>query len=150
MKWPGKVKPGTEIATPVSTLDLMPTLTAMAGITLPKLAGSDGVSLVDLLQTGTALPRDTFYWHNPAPRPASTGDHLRFSAMGLIELSFDGGKTWAAAPRQPQERDVPEHFSSYWIPLPAGVDSVRVRGKADRYLEHWIAKDFSIWSRAGS
>jgi arylsulfatase A-like enzyme len=74
VKWPGKVKPGTEIATPVSTLDLMPTLTAMAGIAPPKLAGSDGVSLVDLLQTGTVPARDTFYWHNPAPRPASTGD----------------------------------------------------------------------------
>lgn len=87
IRWPGSVKPGTEIATPVSTLDLMPTLTAMAGIALPKLAGTDGQSLVPLLQSGTAPARDTFYWHNPAPRPASTGD-LFSSAIRVGDLKL--------------------------------------------------------------
>ncbi len=85
--WPGNVKPGTEIATPVSTLDIMPTLTAMAGVPLPKFAGTDGQNLVPLLQTGTAPSRDTFYWHNPAPRPASTGD-LFSSAIRVGDLKL--------------------------------------------------------------
>ncbi|MFN7564862.1 MAG: sulfatase/phosphatase domain-containing protein, partial [Prosthecobacter sp.] len=120
VKWPGKVKPGTEIATPVSTLDLMPTLTAMAGIATPKLAGSDGVSLVDLLQTGTAPARDTFYWHNPAPRPASTGDLfssairvgdwklLDFPGEKRIELynlATDPGESQNLATECPEDRD---------------------------------------------
>lgn len=120
VKWPGKVKPGTEIATPVSTLDLMPTLTAMAGIAAPKLAGSDGVSLVDLLQTGTVPARDTFYWHNPAPRPASTGDLfssairvgdwklLDFPGEKRIELynlASDPGESKNLATERPEDRD---------------------------------------------
>ncbi len=87
VRWPGSVKPGTEIATPVSTLDLMPTLTDMAGIALPKLAGTDGQNLVPLMQNGTALARDTFYWHNPAPRPASTGD-IFSSAIRVGDLKL--------------------------------------------------------------
>lgn len=94
VRWPGTVKPGTEIATPVSTLDLMPTLTAMAGIAAPPLAGTDGQNLVPLLQTGTAPARDTFYWHNPAPRPASTGDWFSSAIRvgDLKLLDFPGEK----------------------------------------------------------
>ena len=94
VRWPGTVKPGTEIATPVSTLDLMPTLTAMAAIAAPPLAGTDGQNLVPLLQTGTAPARDTFYWHNPAPRPASTGDWFSSAIRvgDLKLLDFPGEK----------------------------------------------------------
>lgn len=87
IRWPGTVKPGTEIATPVSTLDLMPTLTDMAGIALPDKAGTDGLSLVNLLQTGAAPARDTFYWHNPAPRPSSTADWFS-SAIRVGDLKL--------------------------------------------------------------
>jgi arylsulfatase A-like enzyme len=87
VRWPGQVKPGTEIATPVSTLDLMPTLCAMAGIAPPKLGGTDGQNLVPLLQSGTAPARDTFYWHNPATRPASTGDWFS-SAIRVGDLKL--------------------------------------------------------------
>jgi arylsulfatase A len=98
----------------------MPTLTAMAGIVRPKLAGSDGVSLVDLLQTGTAPARDTFYWHNPAPRPASTADLfssairvgdwklLDFPGEKRIELynlATDPGESQNLATECPEDRD---------------------------------------------
>ncbi|MCB1208916.1 MAG: sulfatase [Verrucomicrobiales bacterium] len=120
MRWPGMVKPGTEIATPVITLDLFPTLTAMVGIKPPANAGTDGLNLVPLLQAGTAPARDTFYWHNPAPRPTSTGDlfssAIRVGDLKLLDfpvekrvelydLATDPGESKNLADDRPQDRD---------------------------------------------
>lgn len=120
VRWPGNIKPGTEIATPVSTLDFMPTLTAMTGIAMPKLAGTDGQNLVPLMQNGTAPARDTFYWHNPAPRPASTGDlfssAIRVGDLKLLDfpgekrlelydLATDPGESKNLADERPEDRD---------------------------------------------
>lgn len=120
IRWPGTVKPGTDIATPVSTLDLLPTLTDMAGIARPDKAGTDGLSLVPLLQTGIAPDRDTFYWHNPAPRPSSTADWfssaIRVGDLKLLDfptekkielydLSSDPGETQNLAESRPEDRD---------------------------------------------
>lgn len=120
VRWPGSVKPGTEIATPISTLDLLPTLTDMAGIKLPAKAGADGLSLTGLLQTGTPPQRNTFYWHNPAPRPASTADWFSSAIrMGnwklldfptekrveLYDLATDPGESKNLADSHPAERD---------------------------------------------
>lgn len=120
VRWPGMVKPGTEIATPVSTLDLLPTLTGIAQIELPAQAGTDGLSLVSLLQNGTAPARDTFYWHNPAPRPASTGDWfssaIRLGDLKLLDfpgekrvelydLATDPGESKDLADSRPEDRD---------------------------------------------
>lgn len=120
IRWPGTVKPGTEIATPVTTLDLMPTLTDMAGITRPEKAGTDGLSLAPLLQTGTAPERDTFYWHNPSPRPSSTADWfssaIRIGDLKLLDfptekkielydLANDPGEFKNLADSRPEDRD---------------------------------------------
>lgn len=120
VRWPGSIKPGTEIATPVSTLDLMPTLTAITGVAMPKLAGTDGQNLVPLMQNGTAPARDTFYWHNPAPRPASTGDlfssAIRVGDLKLLDfpgekrlelydLATDPGEAKNLADERPADRD---------------------------------------------
>lgn len=120
IRWPGTVKPGTEIATPVSTLDLLPTLTDMAGITRPENAGTDGLSLAKLLQTGTAPERDTFFWHNPSPRPTSTGDWfssaIRVGDLKLLDfptekkvelydLANDPGESKNLAESRPEDRD---------------------------------------------
>lgn len=86
--------------------------------------------------------------------PAGPNASLRFSAIGTPELSFDGGKSWSAAVRQdglgqrnPDDHH-PEHFSSFWTPIPAGTMSVRVRFKDDDwYSGPYFAQDFAIWSR---
>ena len=120
IRWPGTVKPGTELATPVSTLDLLPTLTDMAGIAKPEKAGTDGLSLANLLQTGAAPERDTFYWHNPAPRPTSTGDWfssaIRVGDLKLVDfptekkielydLATDPGESNNLADTRTEDRD---------------------------------------------
>ena len=82
-------------------------------------------------------------------QPAPADAHLRFSAVGSIELSFDGGETWVPAERQAEEVHHEDHFSSYWTPIPKGTASVMVRGGPDDWFDRWFAKDFSIWSQAG-
>lgn len=75
IRWPGHTKSGSLIATPVWTLDLMPTLIEMAGLTAPKNVGADGLSLAGLIEVKPAPTRDTFYWHNPphVPPARATG-----------------------------------------------------------------------------
>lgn len=46
IRWPGRIQPGSDIDTMVSTLDLMPTLLKIAGGEIP--AEMDGVSMLDV------------------------------------------------------------------------------------------------------
>lgn len=80
------------------------------------------------------------------PAPAPPGAHLRFAGIGTnLELSFDGGASWQAAQRQAQRGEAPEHFASYWAPIPAGVQRVQLRG-ASWWGGDWHVRDLSIWS----
>lgn len=80
-----------------------------------------------------------------APAPANAS--LRFAGIGTkIEVSFDGGKTWRAAVLQAQKRQDEDHFKSYWMPIPAGVNSVQFRG-ANWWGGKWQVRDLSIWAQ---
>lgn len=82
--------------------------------------------------------------------PAPAGSHLRFSGAGQsIDVSFDGGRTWAAAQRPSQVARNGLLFSNYWTPIPAGTRQVTIRGTAG-WVGAWNAKDFAIWSRSTS
>jgi arylsulfatase A len=53
--WPAKIKPAQTIHTPVSSLDLLPTLCELGGAPLPSNRVLDGISLVSLL-SGDGIP----------------------------------------------------------------------------------------------
>jgi hypothetical protein len=75
--------------------------------------------------------------------------HLRFSAIGAIQVSYDGGVTWHLAQQQLQQVDNKGHFSSYWDPTPLNVDSANVmfKGGPDGwYTGPWWVRDPSIWT----
>lgn len=79
-------------------------------------------------------------------KPAPDGAYLRFSAIGSnLEVSFDQGKTWQLAIKQTQKKDVEDHFSSYWTPVPSGVTSVHFRGQRWSGGD-WHARNITIWS----
>jgi hypothetical protein len=78
------------------------------------------------------------------PSRAPQSAFLRFAAIGTIEVSFDG-KSWQPAKLQNQSRNQVEHFSNYWMPVPAGTTSVTIRGKDWRPGPWWV-RDISIWS----
>ena len=78
--------------------------------------------------------------------PAPTNAYLRFAGIGNnIELSFDGGMSWEAAQRQPQQENIEGHFSSYLSPMPVGGDAVLVRA-TDWWGGPWHIRDASIWA----
>ncbi len=85
------------------------------------------------------------------PAPAQSGSRLRFNAIGRVELSWNGGSTWAVAPVQPgnQERDE-LHVASYWVPAPAGATGFDIRLSVDGpYPSQMLhAKDFTVWAAA--
>jgi arylsulfatase A-like enzyme len=49
-RWPGRVKPGTTSEEPVCHVDLMATMAAVLGVTLPADAGVDGASLLPVFR----------------------------------------------------------------------------------------------------
>jgi len=79
---PDKTSPGSRIDIPVVGTDLFPSLAQLAGSISPESAQLDGKSWLPLLDKSTNFNDNSrkFVWHNPAPRPKSTGD-LRSSAL---------------------------------------------------------------------
>jgi arylsulfatase A-like enzyme len=64
VRWPGVVKAGSVISTPVSSPDFFPTLLEAAGAKPQPGQTLDGVSLVPLLK-GDALAERALFWHYP-------------------------------------------------------------------------------------
>jgi arylsulfatase A len=59
--WPARIKSGTTNQTAM-TMDVMPTLLELAGVSPPKTRALDGVSLAPLLLTGKPLADRTLFW----------------------------------------------------------------------------------------
>ena len=66
-KWPGHITPGTQYQTPISNIDIMPTVLAAAGGTMPTDRAIDGVNLLPFLGTkpATQAPRPLFWRDGP-------------------------------------------------------------------------------------
>ena len=83
-----------------------------------------------------------------APAPANSW--LRFTAVGTVQYSVNGGSTYQPATKQVFLTHY-EHMSSYFIPIPQGTQSVHFRFTPDGwYNGPYAAKDFAIWSRSAS
>lgn len=61
MRWPGKIKPGTEVNDLIQNIDYAPTLLTAAGVTVPP--EMQGAPLQPLLAGQNAGWRDTIYYH---------------------------------------------------------------------------------------
>lgn len=79
-----------------------------------------------------------------APAPAAS--MLRFSAQGRVEVNFGSGYS-VVQPQQPNDDGF--HFASYFVPIPAGAQTVTVRmtkGSGQWYTGPFWAKDFAVWT----
>ena len=90
VRWPGHVPAGRTVEAPVTNLDWVPTLLAVAEQSMPE--GLDGVSILGLL-TGKSEPTGRkLFWHfphytNQGGRPAGA---VRDGAWKLVERYEDG------------------------------------------------------------
>jgi hypothetical protein len=81
---------------------------------------------------------------------APTNSWLRFSALGSIQYSVNGGVSYKAATKQAFVGHY-EHVSPYFIPIPAGTQTVLFKFSADDWYQGpFIAKDFAIWSSSSA
>ncbi len=76
IKWPAKIEAGTRVARPVAHIDVMPTLAAAAGASLPEGVEIDGVNVVPLAtgEIGAAWQRETLFWQSGHYRVVRHGD----------------------------------------------------------------------------
>lgn len=89
VRWPGHIAAGKTCGIPATTMDLYPTLLALAAAAGP--AELDGVSLLPLL-AGDAdkLPRDTLCWHLPHYHHSTPASAIRRGNWKLLEFFEDG------------------------------------------------------------
>jgi hypothetical protein len=87
------------------------------------------------------------------PGAAPAQSWLRFTGVGQIDVSYDGGRKFVpaqlAAQIGPHNEGAPAVglFASYWTPVPEGLSSVLFRGR-DWYAGQWWVRDPAIWSRS--
>ena len=85
VKWPGVVKPGSTSASPVCSIDFLPSL--VEACDLQSDAKPDGISLVPLLKGHRVEDRGPLYWHYPhyANQGSRPGGAIRSGNLKLIE-----------------------------------------------------------------
>ena len=92
VKWDGVVKPGSVCSEPVSSVDFLPTICEMAGVTPLTNGAIDGLSIVPLLRGEEQLGREAIYWHYPhfSNQGGRPGGAIRKGDLKLIERYEDG------------------------------------------------------------
>jgi len=107
VRWPGHVAPGQVIDTPVSALDIFPTVLELAGGHPPTDRPIDGVSLVPLLDGDADFrPHETLVWRSGANYAVRKG-HWKLVSMNrkstfLFDLSSDPGERHDLAAQKPE------------------------------------------------
>jgi arylsulfatase A-like enzyme len=104
--WPGRIAPGESTETAM-TMDLFPTLAAVADASIPAGGKIDGVNLLPLLTERMALPERTLFWRTGAARREKAVRQgpwkLREASDGvaLYHLEDDLGETIDRARQEP-------------------------------------------------
>jgi hypothetical protein len=84
--------------------------------------------------------------------PSGAGAMLRFGGIGKLQISTDGGRTWATPKLQDGTQQLAgnhhaEHMSSYWTPVPEGTREVRFRfAPDDWYRGPYLVEGAAIWT----
>ncbi|MCP5535497.1 MAG: sulfatase [Akkermansiaceae bacterium] len=81
--WPKVIKPGTQTAVPVNSMDFFPTFVHAAGGSTAGISQLEGLDLMPLFKGGKQLDRDALYWHYPHNRKG-----VKYN-MGSVILAGD-------------------------------------------------------------
>ncbi|MDG2207298.1 MAG: sulfatase, partial [Pirellulales bacterium] len=92
-RWPGKIAAESQTKTPVSSVDIFPTLLEAADLPLPEDPPIDGESLLGLMEGGEDPVREGLFWHFPHYRGTDATPYsiVRSNDYKLIRY-YDGGK----------------------------------------------------------
>ncbi|MFM7131584.1 MAG: sulfatase-like hydrolase/transferase, partial [bacterium] len=98
VRWPGRVKPGTTSAEPLSLTDVMATLAAATGATLPDQAAEDSFNMLPVLE-GTATGPIRPYLLTQAFRGGQTLA-IRRGPWKYLDHQGSGGNSYNNPPLQ--------------------------------------------------
>jgi len=118
LNWPGVIKPGMVYRNPVSSLDLFPTVSAAAGISLPNKLQLDGVDLMPYLSgSSTTMPHETLFWSS-GPNKAVRFGNWKLIIVGehkfLFDLKNDIGETKNLVKQHPEMVQKLENILNQW------------------------------------
>jgi arylsulfatase A-like enzyme len=104
IRWPAAIKPGTVISRIAGAIDLLPTLTDLAGVKPVSTKPMDGVSFATELRGQTSTPPERFLFQHWAGRTSARSQRYRLDGMGrLYDLGSDPGQTTDIAGQKPKE-----------------------------------------------
>ncbi len=102
VRWPGKIKPGTMVRDIAGAIDLLPTLTALAGVPRVGTKPLDGVDLSPvLLGRATAMPERLIFSHQNGQVSVRSQTHRLDSRGVLFDMKADPGQTKDVTAAQP-------------------------------------------------
>ena len=104
VRWPGRIKPGAKIRPIAGAIDLLPTLTSMAGVAPVGRKPLDGLDLTPLLLgTADTWPDRMIFAHQGAQDSVRT-EQYRLDAQGaLFDMVADPGQTKDVSKHLPQQ-----------------------------------------------
>ena len=93
MRWPGQIKPGTVVKNISAAIDLLPTLTDMAGISNATGKQLDGISLKPLLTGGSYTGKNRRIFSHWNGRVSVRNQRFRLDHQGaLFDITTDPGQ----------------------------------------------------------
>jgi arylsulfatase A-like enzyme len=126
--WPGKLPAGKVTDEFLTTLELWPTLAAIAGAKSPPDVTLDGFDMLPVLRGERPSPRTEMFWQRRGDRAARVGQWKWSESArggGLYDLTADLGET------KDLSRDRPEELArvkARWAAWRAAMDAAEPRG----------------------
>lgn len=103
VRWPGQIRPGTRIAPIAGAIDLLPTLTELAGVPVGADKPLDGLSLAALLRGEPAEVKDRLIFSHWAGKVSVRSQQYRLDDGGrLYDMQADPGQRTDVSEQHPQ------------------------------------------------
>ncbi len=136
IRWPGKIKPGTIVRDIAGAIDLLPTLTALAGIPRVGQKPLDGLDLSPLLLgTAKSWPERMIFAHQNGQVSARSPQYRLDSRGALFDMIADPGQTKDIAATQPGVAGKMTQAVAAWRqdvfgPATAAMSDAKAKGKS--------------------
>lgn len=127
-RWPGNLPSGKVTDEFLTTLDVLPTLTRIAGATSDPDIKLDGFDILPVLKGETASPREEMFWQRRSDKAARVGNWKWIEAdqgTGLYDLSADVGEKHDLSVTRP---DMLKRMQARFAAWRAEMDAAEPRG----------------------
>src|SRR5690606_33645895 len=124
IKWPLKIKSGSQVDVPLISDDFYPTLLDLTGFSLLPDQHMDGISFKNIL-TGESkkVDREALYWHYPHgvfQGAVRSGDykliyHYKTGEAALFNLAEDIGESWDIGTEETETIQKMKKMLSKWL-----------------------------------